>query len=377
MPQYTFGAGSLWGVRNDSGVVLPATPRKFAILQDVQFDFNRTIKQLFGSYNLPVALGPGTIKTSAKAKAARIFAGIYADLFFGQAPTTGQTLVAEDEPQTIPTTGLTASPVLAMGSTNTAVANGAFTYNISGTPYNKSAVPAGTALSAGTIPQNLWGIYLFSINAAGTITVTPGANNGTGYASQSAAIAGLPATPASSVSMGYVTVTNTSSGGFVAGTTALNGTGVTANFVNSALGSSVSVNNASTFVQDLGVWYAATGMYLTAAATPTAAGQYSVSNGVYSFYSTDLGLGVNISYMYTSLTGQTLTISGQLLGVAPTFMAMFKGLYQGKQATLKLNMCMSEKLTLATKLEDFTIPEFDFLFAMDNTNTLGVLSLSE
>jgi hypothetical protein len=378
MPQYAFGAGSLWGVRNDSNAPAVVTPRKFAILQDVQFDFSRTIKQLVGSYNLPVALGAGTIKTSAKAKAARIFAGVYADLYFGATPVTGQTLISEDEYQVIPSTGLTSSPTLAIGGTTTAVASAAFTYNIAGSSYNKGAVAAGTALAAGTVPQNTWGLYLFSINAAGTIAVTAAAGNGTGYSTEALAIAAMPATPANSVAMGYVTVMNTASGGFVAGTTALSAGTVTANYYNSALSASVIPTNQGTFTQDLGVWYSATGLYLQRVATVTAPGQYSVTaGGVYSFYQSDMGLGVNISYSYTVSTGQQITITGALLGVAPTFMAFFKGLYQGKQATLKLNVCMSTKLTFATKLEDWTIPEFDFEFAMDNTNTLGVLSLAE
>lgn len=249
MPQYNFGAGSLWGVRND--VSGPQTPRKFAILQDVHFDFSRTIKQLMGSYNLPVALGPGTIKTSAKAKAARIMAGVYADLYFGVQPAPGQILVSEDEQHNIP----------------------------AATPF--------------------------------TVTITP--------------------------------------------------------------------PGSGTFKADLGVWYQATGEFLSVTDTPSQAGEYSVdaSTGEYTFDTADEGLSVMISYSYTVTTGQQITITGQFLGVAPTFLAMFKGTYGGKQATLQLNSCMSEKLSFATKLEDFTIPEFDFQFSMDASNTVGILSLSE
>lgn len=249
MPYYNFGAGSLWGTRND--ITGPFTPRKFAILQEVSFDFSRTIKQLTGSYNMAVALGPGVIKTSAKAKAARIMAGPYAELYFGVTPSAGQTLVSEDESHSIP----------------------------SSTPFTVTIAPPGTG----------------------------------------------------------------------------------------------------TFKNDLGVWYALTGQFLTRVATPAAAGQYSVNEatGVYTFETADEGLGINISYSYTVTTGQQIVITGQFLGVAPSFWAIFKGTFQGKQATLQLNNCMSEKLSFATKLEDFTIPEFDFMFAMDASNTVGTLSLAE
>ena len=117
---------------------------------------------------------------------------------------------------------------------------------------------------------------------------------------------------------------------------------------------------------------------MTQVVTPSAAGQYSVSaGGIYTFEAADEGVSVNISYSYTVTTGQQIAITGQLLGIAPTFQAVFKGVYQGKQATLQLNNCMSDKFSIATKLEDWTIPEFDFQFSMDNSNTVGVLSFSE
>lgn len=133
--------------------------------------------------------------------------------------------------------GVPGSMGLAIGGTTTNVASGAFSFYIAGTKYTKTALPAGTALAAGTIPQNKWGIYRFSINAAGTIAVTPGALNfTTGYASEALAIAALPALPASSADMGYVTVMSTTGGGFIGGTSNLNDGGVTAHYYSFAGG---------------------------------------------------------------------------------------------------------------------------------------------
>ena len=120
--------------------------------------------------------------------------------------------------------GYSGSLMLGLGSTNTRVASLAFNYAISGTQYAKAAVAAGTALAAGTIPIGTWGIYRFSINAAGTITSTAGAANfTTGYATETLARAGLPALPASSADMGFITVQTHSGTTFIGGTDALAG----------------------------------------------------------------------------------------------------------------------------------------------------------
>jgi hypothetical protein len=113
---------------------------------------------------------------------------------------------------------------LAIGSTDTAVASDAFHYAIAGAAYRKAAVAAGTALAAGTITADAWGIYRFSIDAAGTITCTAGAANfTTGYATEADAIAALPALPADEADMGYLTVLTDSGNDFIGGTDALQG----------------------------------------------------------------------------------------------------------------------------------------------------------
>ena len=119
-------------------------------------------------------------------------------------------------------TGPVGTTTLSIGS-NTGVASTAFQYAISETMYQKAAVTS-TALAAGTIPADTWGIYLLSINAAGTVAVTAGAANfTTGYASEALAVAALPDTPSASASMGYVTVLTASGQPFVGGTDALQG----------------------------------------------------------------------------------------------------------------------------------------------------------
>ena len=141
----------------------------------------------------------------------------------------------------------------------------------------------------------------------------------------------------------------------------------------------VSVSNSTRWVTDLGVTYAATGLPLTAVTTPSAAGQYSVAAGVYTFNVADASAAVLISYTYTATTGNTITIQNQLIGVTPYFSSAFqtKDPRTGKNLSFVFNSCTSSKITLATKLEDFIIPEFDFSIFADASGTIGYLYSGE
>ena len=122
----------------------------------------------------------------------------------------------------------------------------------------------------------------------------------------------------------------------------------------------VTVTNAAQFVDDWGVRYSATGLPLVKVTTSPVQGQYSVSNGVYTFAAADASAAVLISYRYSSVVGVQLNIRQQLMGFAPTFQVLLNEQYAGKQANLLLYSCVAEKLTWATKNEDFLVPEFDF-----------------
>ena len=133
-----------------------------------------------------------------------------------------------------------------------------------------------------------------------------------------------------------------------------------------------SVVNAGAWQDDYGVVYAASGLPLAKVASSPAAGQYSVAAGVYTFNASDAGKAVLISYTYTvSSSGQELTLANPLLGTTPTFQAQLYTSFQGKPCNVKLFNCVSSKLSFATKLEDFTIPELDFdIFANAAGNVL-------
>jgi hypothetical protein len=151
----------------------------------------------------------------------------------------------------------------------------------------------------------------------------------------------------------------------------------------------VTVANAATYNDDLGVVYATTGKRFQRVTTPAAAGQYSVNfaTGVYTFAAADASAAVLISYSYAiSTSGSKLTITNQLLGTTPVFKATFYqqispfgigGSAVNAPLALRLNACTSTKFSLPTKLDDWTITEFDFSAFADASGTIGYLSTVE
>jgi hypothetical protein len=143
----------------------------------------------------------------------------------------------------------------------------------------------------------------------------------------------------------------------------------------------VTVANSATFDTDLGVFYSATGLPLQKVASAPAAGQYSVSGaGVYTFNTADSTKVVLISYSYTgtgAAPNQKVTVANPLLGVQPSFQLMFNTTYNGSVNVIKMLACVSNKFSLQTKLEDFTIPEIDFDCFCDASNNLMTYSTSE
>jgi hypothetical protein len=134
----------------------------------------------------------------------------------------------------------------------------------------------------------------------------------------------------------------------------------------------VTVSNSATFVSDGGVYFVSTGLPLTKVASAPAAGQYSVAAGVYTFNTADTGKAVLISYQYTAASGGNgFTINNHAMGYGPIFQILFTSTYKGKQFNCQLNACRASKLAIATKMDDYTIPEFDGSAFADASNTIG------
>jgi hypothetical protein len=145
----------------------------------------------------------------------------------------------------------------------------------------------------------------------------------------------------------------------------------------------VTVANSALFFEDMGVVFSATGVPLVRVASAPTTGQYSVAAGVYLFAAADTTLGVFIDYTYTPASGGlTTTINNLLSGTTPTFVAVFPISYtmqNGVKKTLymRLNSCFSSKLVMATKIDDFMIPEFDFIAGADVAGVIGTISNTE
>lgn len=138
----------------------------------------------------------------------------------------------------------------------------------------------------------------------------------------------------------------------------------------------VTVANSAQFESDRGVMFSATGQKMVRVASGPTTGQYSVSAGVYTFAAVDVAAAVLISYTYTlaapGLT-QTGLITNPLLGAAQAFQL---DLFQfdptlNQQWGLRLFACQASKLALATKLDDFQTPDFEFHAYANAANQIG------
>ena len=117
--------------------------------------------------------------------------------------------------------------------------------------------------------------------------------------------------------------------------------------------------SSGTWSKDLGV-INASGDPLTHVASAPATGQYSVSAGVYTFAAADTGTTVFINYQYTvSASGKTVIVQNTAMGSAPVFSMDVYMQNKGKTLIWTFPQCVSTKLTIATKLDDYAIPEFD------------------
>lgn len=144
-----------------------------------------------------------------------------------------------------------------------------------------------------------------------------------------------------------------------------------------ASGAYTAANHAS-FVSDLGVVYGATGLPLAYVTSSPAAGQYSQAGGVYSFNAADNGKAIFATYTYTVAgSGQQLALSNPLLGVTPTFQLWYYTSTNSVPLNLQLYSCVSDKLSLAFKLEDFMMPELSFSCFANAAGNVGLYSFGE
>lgn len=142
--------------------------------------------------------------------------------------------------------------------------------------------------------------------------------------------------------------------------------------------------SSGTYAYDLGARYG-TGVPLTRVATSPTTGQYAVNlaTGVYTFAAGEAGNTVFISYQYTianaqNKTGQTITVKNLAMGSQPEVRLDYWTSFQGKQTVITFPRTASDGINLASKLDDFMIPEIDFdCYADGTTNNVMQLGVYE
>ncbi len=135
----------------------------------------------------------------------------------------------------------------------------------------------------------------------------------------------------------------------------------------------ITTANAANFRTDLGVYDVGGGVFLTRVASAPTTGQYSVNEatGVYTFAAADAGKAVKLYYTYGATSGG-VTVNGtnQALGSVIDFKAVLQNSFKGKQSVLTLNRCISTKLSLPFKMDDFVLPTFNFSAQDDGTGSV-------
>jgi hypothetical protein len=133
----------------------------------------------------------------------------------------------------------------------------------------------------------------------------------------------------------------------------------------------ITVSHSATWAADLCVLDLTTGLFMTPNSGTLAAGQYSVSSGVYTFYSGDAGHNVSLAYSYTAASaGKTVTVSNAVMSLAPSYQLIAFG--PGTSSNVfgvKFYAAYIGKLSWALKPTDFTMQSLEFEAGADPTTT--------
>jgi hypothetical protein len=153
---FSFGSGILIGTRTD---IAEATPVNFGLVQEVTIEESASVKEIYGQYQYPLVAARGTIKTTGKAKVARISGLAFANLFYGVTPSSGQLATSFAEAGAVPAS----SPY------TVTVVNAATAVDDDGVVYAATGLPLTKVASAPTSGQYsvASGVYTFGSADAG------------------------------------------------------------------------------------------------------------------------------------------------------------------------------------------------------------------
>jgi hypothetical protein len=195
MTQYAFGAGNMYVTQlltAAGAAVANPTPYPLMVLQEGSVDFSSDTKELYGQNQFPVAVGRGKTKMAIKVKPARILAGVWNALFFGQTLSPGLIAVNTDSTGTaVPTTPFQITPTPPSSGTFAADmgvldANGAPMIRVASAPATgQYAVNVGTGqytFAAADTTKIVYINYQYSTSTATTGQKQVVANLAMGYA---------------------------------------------------------------------------------------------------------------------------------------------------------------------------------------------------
>ena len=133
-----------------------------------------------------------------------------------------------------------------------------------------------------------------------------------------------------------------------------------------------------TITGDLGVRTTG-GVALTRVASSPATGEYTFDLGTltYTFAAADEDVPVFIDYRYTVTTGKSLSIKNLPMGDMPVFQGELYLKYKGKSMYVRVPNFVSNKLGIATKQDDYTIPDFEFTGYADEFGEVAYWSANE
>lgn len=313
---FEFGSGTVWLTPVGGNLPADPTPIQIGTLQDVSLDISFDLKMLYGMNQFPEAIARGKGKITGKAKFGRFNSDLINQMMFAQTRTVGTEAAQRDESHTLDGTVKGAISSAVIGTAGTGFVAGDLLSVAGGT---------GGILAVATIGGG-GAIATLSVNTAGT--------------NYTAALFAM--TPITGAGIGSPTATLVVAAG--------------------GAPAAVTVNDDGTFLLDLGVRNGGTGipLILLPAGTP-GYGQYTQTGGVYTFSAQDSLAVMLISYLRTVAgTGVTQKVSNQLMGTQPVVSITFRTTFLGAEAIIFLYAGVVGKLNLASKLDDFTIPEIDF-----------------
>jgi hypothetical protein len=158
MVAYNFGAGNWFCKRTD---VLNQTPTLLGVLQDMELDIDRTLKELVGQYALPVDVAQANMKITGKGKYAQVAAGNINNTILGQTQTSSSGFnIAAPENHT--------------GAPTVTVTNGATFSEDLGVRYHSSGnplTPVTATPSLGSYIAGAAGVGSYTFNASDTVSL--------------------------------------------------------------------------------------------------------------------------------------------------------------------------------------------------------------